>query len=213
MSILIGKNTKVSNVWIEHTNVGAWVGRDYSDTPAYWNPADGLEFSGMRIRDTFADGINFANGSRNSKVYNSSFRTTGDDSLAVWSSTFVKDQSVDIGHDNHFTNNTIQLPWRANGIAVYGGYGNTIENNLIGTDGAGVRGVHWRRIGATKRHVDDVAATGTVDHFRVVGQHLLHRFQPQALARDIRRGLVFLEDLVEAGGVALGAGDALSLVA
>jgi hypothetical protein len=126
-----GRNTRIANVWIEHTNVGAWVGRDYSDTPAYWNPGDGLEFSGMRIRDTYADGINFSNGTRNSRVFNSSFRTTGDDSLAVWSSTYVKDQSVDIGHDNHFTNNTIQLPWRANGIAVYGGYGNAIENNLV----------------------------------------------------------------------------------
>ncbi|GIF77194.1 hypothetical protein Asi02nite_67120 [Asanoa siamensis] len=127
----LGKNTRISNVWIEHVNVGAWVGRDYSDTPAYWNPGDGIQFSGMRIRDTYADGINFANSTRNSTVFNSSFRTTGDDSLAVWSSTYVKDQSVDIGHDNHFTNNTIQLPWRANGIAVYGGYGNTIENNLV----------------------------------------------------------------------------------
>jgi hypothetical protein len=126
-----GKNTKISNVWIEHVNVGAWVGRDYSDTPAYWNPGDGLEFSGMRIRDTYADGINFSNGTRNSRVFNSSFRTTGDDSLAVWANPFVKDQSVDIGHDNHFVNNTVQLPWRANGIAIYGGYGNSIENNLI----------------------------------------------------------------------------------
>ncbi|MET7396536.1 discoidin domain-containing protein [Dactylosporangium sp. NPDC005572] len=126
-----GKNTKISNVWIEHVNVGAWVGRDYSDTPAYWNPGDNLEFTGMRIRDTFADGINFSNGTRNSKVFNSSFRTTGDDSLAVWANPFVKDQAVDIGHDNHFTNNTVQLPWRANGIAIYGGYGNGIENNLI----------------------------------------------------------------------------------
>jgi len=127
----LGKNTKISNVWIEHVNVGAWVGRDYSDTPAYWNPGDGIEFSGMRIRNTYADGINFANSTRNSRVFNSSFRTTGDDSLAVWSSTYVRDQATDIGHDNHFTNNTIQLPWRANGIAIYGGYGNTIENNLI----------------------------------------------------------------------------------
>jgi uncharacterized repeat protein (TIGR01451 family) len=126
-----GKNTKVSNVWIEHVNVGAWVGRDYSDTPAYWNPGDGLEFSGMRIRDTYADGINFSNGTRNSRVFNSSFRTTGDDSLAVWANPFVKDQAVDIGHDNHFVNNTIQLPWRANGLAIYGGYGNSIENNIV----------------------------------------------------------------------------------
>lgn len=126
-----GKNSKFTNMWIEHVNVGAWVGRDYSDTPAYWNPGDGLDFTGMRIRNTYADGINFSNGTRNSRVFNSSFRTTGDDSLAVWANQFVKDQSVDIGHDNHFVNNTVQLPWRANGIAIYGGYDNSIENNLI----------------------------------------------------------------------------------
>ncbi|MGX6600640.1 CARDB domain-containing protein [Micromonosporaceae bacterium Da 78-11] len=126
-----GKNTKISNVWIEHVNVGAWVGRDYSDTPAYWNPGDGLQFTGMRIRDTYADGINFSNGTRNSTVFNSSFRTTGDDSLAVWANPRVKDTTVDVGHDNHFTNNTVALPWRANGIAIYGGYGNAIENNLV----------------------------------------------------------------------------------
>ncbi|MGW6201585.1 CARDB domain-containing protein [Kribbella sp. NPDC055110] len=126
-----GTGTKISNVWIEHSNVGVWVGRDYDNIPELWGPADGLEFSGMRIRDTYADGINFTNGTRNSKVFNSSFRTTGDDALAVWANKYVKDQAVDIGHDNTFTNNTVQLPWRANGIAIYGGYGNKIENNLI----------------------------------------------------------------------------------
>ncbi|MFI5695718.1 CARDB domain-containing protein [Kribbella sp. NPDC051586] len=126
-----GTGTKISNVWIEHSNVGVWVGRDYDNIPELWGPADGLEFSGMRIRDTYADGINFSNGTRNSKVFNSSFRTTGDDALAVWANKYVKDQSVDIGHDNSFTNNTVQLPWRANGIAIYGGYGNKIENNLV----------------------------------------------------------------------------------
>ncbi|MFC9398623.1 CARDB domain-containing protein [Streptomyces sp. NPDC057027] len=126
-----GKGTKITNVWIEHANVGVWVGRDYSNIPELWGPGDGLEFSGMRIRNTYADGINFANGTRNSTVYDSSFRNTGDDALAVWASKYVKDTSVDVGHDNHFRNNTVQLPWRANGIAIYGGYGNTIENNLI----------------------------------------------------------------------------------
>ncbi|WP_233594884.1 CARDB domain-containing protein [Amycolatopsis sp. WAC 04169] len=126
-----GTGTKITNVWIEHANVGAWVGRDYSNVPALWGPGDGLEFSGMRIRNTYADGINFTNGTRNSKVFNSSFRTTGDDSLAVWANQYVKDPSQDIAHDNVFANNTIQLPWRANGIAVYGGYGNKIENNIV----------------------------------------------------------------------------------
>ncbi|MEV6269137.1 CARDB domain-containing protein [Kribbella sp. NPDC051936] len=126
-----GTGTKISNVWIEHSNVGVWVGRDYDNIPELWGPADGLEFSGMRIRDTYADGINFSNGTRNSKVFNSSFRTTGDDALAVWANKYVNDQSVDVGHDNAFTNNTVQLPWRANGLAIYGGYGNRIENNLV----------------------------------------------------------------------------------
>ena len=126
-----GQNTKITNVWIEHANVGVWVGRDYDNIPELWGPADGLQFSGMRIRDTYADGINFTNGTRNSRVFNSSFRTTGDDSLAVWANRYVKDQTTDIAHDNAFVNNTVQLPWRANGIAIYGGYGNKIENNLI----------------------------------------------------------------------------------
>ncbi|MEV0624064.1 CARDB domain-containing protein, partial [Nonomuraea sp. NPDC050404] len=126
-----GRNTKITNVWIEHANVGVWVGRDFDNIPELWGPADGLQFSGMRIRNTYADGINFSNGTRNSRVFNSAFRTTGDDSLAVWANPYVKDQAVDIAHDNTFVNNTIQLPWRANGIAIYGGYGNKIENNLI----------------------------------------------------------------------------------
>jgi len=126
-----GVGTSITNVWIEHANVGVWVGRDYTNKPELWGPGDGLQFSGMRIRNTYADGINFTNGTRNSKVFNSSFRTTGDDSLAVWANQYVRDTSVDIAHDNVFQNNTIQLPWRANGIAVYGGYGNKIENNLV----------------------------------------------------------------------------------
>ncbi|AXK35647.1 hypothetical protein DVA86_26425 [Streptomyces armeniacus] len=126
-----GKGTKISNVWIEHANVGVWAGRDHSNIPELWGPGDGLEFSGMRIRNTYADGINFTNGTRNSSVTNSSFRTTGDDALAVWASRYVKDPATDIGHDNTFRDNTIQLPWRANGIAIYGGYGNKAENNLI----------------------------------------------------------------------------------
>ncbi|ROQ65678.1 pectate lyase-like protein [Streptomyces sp. 840.1] len=126
-----GKDTKISNVWIEHANVAAWVGRDYSNIPELWGPGDGLEFSGMRIRDTYADGVNFTNGTRNSSVTDSSFRNTGDDAMAVWASKYVKDPSTDAGHDNVFGNNTVQLPWRANGIAVYGGYGNKVENNLV----------------------------------------------------------------------------------
>ncbi|MCU1678785.1 MAG: hypothetical protein JWM93_3543 [Frankiales bacterium] len=126
-----GVGTKISNVWIEHANVAVWVGRDYDNIQALWGPADGLEFTGMRIRDTYADGINFTNGTSNSRVFNSSFRTQGDDAMAVWSNTAVKDRNTDGTDNNHFVNNTVQLPWRANGIAIYGGADNSIESNLI----------------------------------------------------------------------------------
>ncbi|ONK11262.1 CARDB domain-containing protein [Streptomyces sp. MP131-18] len=126
-----GEGTRIANVWIEHANVGVWAGRDHSNIPELWGPADGLQFSGMRIRNTYADGINFTNGTSNSQVTDSHLRTTGDDALAVWASRYVADPGTDIGHGNTFANNTVQLPWRANGIAIYGGYGNTIENNVI----------------------------------------------------------------------------------
>src|SRR6266851_5212353 len=51
-------NSTVSNIWIEHTKVGAWMD----------GPFDGLTFSGMRIRDTTADGINFHDGITHSSV-------------------------------------------------------------------------------------------------------------------------------------------------
>ncbi|WP_062204068.1 right-handed parallel beta-helix repeat-containing protein [Streptomyces sp. NBRC 109706] len=126
-----GEGTEISRVWIEHANVGAWVGRDLDNIPELWGPADGLVFSDVRIRNTYADGVNFTNGTRNSTVTNSSFRNTGDDSLAIWANRYVQDPSVDIAHTNTLSNNTIQLPWRANGIAVYGGYDNVIEGNTI----------------------------------------------------------------------------------
>ncbi|UED86147.1 right-handed parallel beta-helix repeat-containing protein [Streptomyces profundus] len=126
-----GEGTEINRVWIEHANVGAWVGRDLDNIPELWGPADGLVFSDVRIRNTYADGVNFTNGTRNSTVTNSSFRNTGDDSLAIWANRYVQDPSVDIAHSNTLSNNTIQLPWRANGIAVYGGYDNVIEGNTV----------------------------------------------------------------------------------
>ena len=38
----------------------------------------------MRIRDTFADGINLTNGSQNNLVSNDEARATGDDSFALF---------------------------------------------------------------------------------------------------------------------------------
>jgi hypothetical protein len=109
-------NSTVSNIWIEHMKVGAWMD----------GPMNNLTFSGMRIRDTTADGINFHGGVTNSTVTNSDIRNTGDDGIATWA-----DSSIGADAYDTISNNTVQLQQLANGIAIYGGHDNTVSGNLV----------------------------------------------------------------------------------
>ena len=113
-----GTNSVVRNVWIEHMKCGWWVGNNGSVT-------NGLLVTGCRIRDTYADGVNFCNGTSNSTVTQSNRRNTGDDSLAVWSPGGGGENSNDT-----FSYNTIQCTWRADALAFYGGVSNNMLNNL-----------------------------------------------------------------------------------
>jgi Alpha-1,3-glucanase catalytic domain D1/Alpha-1,3-glucanase catalytic domain D2 len=120
-----GTGSRLENVWIEHQKCGWWVG--LGDSGAASTPlTDGLVIHGARIRDTFADGVNLCNGTSNSVVEQSHFRNTGDDSIATWSPSFAGPP----GSKNTFRFNTIQSPWRANCLAVYGGTDMTIEDNV-----------------------------------------------------------------------------------
>ena len=109
-------NSTVSNIWIEHMKVGAWMD----------GPMTSLTFSGMRIRDTTADGINFHGGVTNSTVTNSDIRNTGDDGIATWA-----DSGIGADANDTISNNTVQLQQLANGIAIYGGNNNTVTGNLV----------------------------------------------------------------------------------
>ncbi|THA66518.1 carbohydrate-binding protein, partial [Streptomyces sp. A0958] len=109
-----GTGSVIKNVWIQHTKVGLWIS----------SPTDGLKASDLRIRNTYADGVNLHGAVKNTVVSNSSIRGTGDDAMAMWSDGATVTNSV-------FRNNTVQLPTLANGAAVYGGSGNSVENNLI----------------------------------------------------------------------------------
>ncbi len=110
-----GTGSRLENIWVEHTKVGYWVG----------GGTDGLVITGSRFRNLFADGVNFCDGTSHSVVENSHFRNTGDDALASWSPS---GQKANTG--NVFRFNTVQIPWRANCFAIYGGRDNRIENNL-----------------------------------------------------------------------------------
>jgi hypothetical protein len=110
-----GTGSRLENIWVEHTKVGYWVSHG----------TNGLIITGSRFRNLFADGVNFCNGTSNSVVENSHFRNTGDDALASWSP-----QVDPVNTNNVFRFNTVQIPWRANCFAIYGGKDNRIEDNL-----------------------------------------------------------------------------------
>jgi parallel beta-helix repeat protein len=109
-------NSTVSNIWIEHEKVGAWMD----------GPMNNLTFSRLRIRNTTADGINFHGGVTSSAVTNSDIRNTGDDGIATWA-----DSGIGADANDTISNNTVQLQMLANGIAIYGGHDNTVSGNLV----------------------------------------------------------------------------------
>jgi hypothetical protein len=120
-----GTGSRLENIWIEHEKCGYWVGKGaYAGAPDK-ALTDGLVIHGIRVRDTFADGVNLCNGTKSSIVEQSHFRNTGDDAIAFWSPSF--DGIADEGNIARF--NTVQLPWRANCFAVYGGKDGTIEDS------------------------------------------------------------------------------------
>ncbi|MEN3535242.1 discoidin domain-containing protein [Microbispora sp. ZYX-F-249] len=110
-------NMTIDNIWVEH------------QVCMYWGAnTDNITIRNSRIRDTFADGVNMTNGSTDNLVSNIEARTTGDDSFALFS-------AIDAGgadeKNNVYENLTAILPWRAAGLAVYGGYANTFRNIYI----------------------------------------------------------------------------------
>ena len=115
----LGSGWTVNSLWIQDTNVGFWL--------QYGNSNCTVENS--IVLSTDADGLNFNGNATNCTVKNNFLRDTGDDSLAIWSYP-----AADSGIT--FSNNTIESPTLANGIADYGGSNNTIENNVIADSNA-----------------------------------------------------------------------------
>ena len=109
-----GTGSLIQNIWIEHTKVGLWI----------VNGTNGLYAVGVRVRDTYADGVNFRTNVQNTRVDQSVLRNTGDDSLAMWSDGTAVQNSA-------FTFNTVTAPVLSNGLAIYGGSGNRAEDNVI----------------------------------------------------------------------------------
>ena len=112
-----GGGNRFENLWLEHVKCGFWV-RDGNNTT----------IKNCRIRNTFADGINLTGFTKNSTVENCDLRNSGDDAIAINSENQLWTRECT---GNTVKNNTIRLPYHANGIAVYGGGGNTVQNNAV----------------------------------------------------------------------------------
>jgi alpha-1,3-glucanase-like protein/F5/8 type C domain-containing protein/centrosomal CEP192-like protein len=115
----LGTGWTVNSLWIQDTNVGFWL--------QYGNSNCTVE--NTIVLSTDADGLNFNGNATNCTVKNNFLRDTGDDGLAIWSYP-----AADSGIT--FSNNTIESPTLANGIADYGGSNNTISNNVIADSNA-----------------------------------------------------------------------------
>jgi len=115
-------DSSVARVWLEHTKVGIWI---YNGT--------NLVIEGCRFRNLLADGVNLCVGTSGTVVQNCTARGTGDDCFAMWPAAsdqgFVG-QGPRPGH-NVFRHCTGQLPFLANGGAIYGGADNRIEDCLF----------------------------------------------------------------------------------
>jgi hypothetical protein len=119
-----GIDSSISRIWVEHTKTGVWV-----------NNCSNLVVQGCRFRNTIADGVNFCVGMRGSTIENCTARGTGDDCFALWPATHA--QQTFVPGLNVIRRCTAQLPFLANGAAIYGGESNRIEDCLFTDISAG----------------------------------------------------------------------------
>lgn len=145
---VIQEDSHLHDLWIEHFECGAWIG-DYKPEEAMQYTSN-MRIEACRIRNNLADGVNFAQGTKYSTVENSDIRGNGDDGLATWASkahlydkdgNIVGETNAKSTEHNSFKNNTVELIWRAAGIAIHGGKDHLVEGNLVKDifSGSGIR--------------------------------------------------------------------------
>ncbi|RPI45971.1 MAG: hypothetical protein EHM46_01135 [Bacteroidetes bacterium] len=109
-----GSSSIVRDLWIEHFECGGWIER-----------ANNLHIERCRFRNHYADGMNLANGCRNSVVEHCSFRNNGDDDMASWS------RADGMCENNIYRYSTTENNWRASGLGFFGGKQNKAHHIVI----------------------------------------------------------------------------------
>jgi len=178
-------SSTLQNLWIEHNKCGMWLD----------GPFDSLHVTGVIIRNTFADGINFHKGVTNSIVEQSIIRNVGDDALAMWA-----EQPSTYG-GNTFQFNTLALPVLANLIGIYGGHDNSALDNFVYdniVEGGGIQvGTRYNSVplaGTTTLARNTLLRTGSFDIYNPnsKGEGALWLFSDNG---PITQGTVVFEDI------------------
>ncbi len=118
--------SQLARLWVEHYSQGMVINA----------ASTGDMLSELRVRDTFADGIDLFGETSNTSIASSHTRGTGDDGFAIWSQSAT---SASIG--NSLTGSVSELSWFGDGYGIYGGANITLDS-LVAIDsltGAGIK--------------------------------------------------------------------------
>jgi hypothetical protein len=117
-----GANSILQRIWVERKKCAFWVG-DWNS----YSPPGHLQILDCRFRDLMADAVNLCSGTYHSLIKGCLVRNSGDDGLACWTPT----AGGPMGYSNSIISNTVQNPWFANGIAIYGGKDHSVIDNIV----------------------------------------------------------------------------------
>lgn len=159
-----GNNSSLHNLWVTHFECGAWIGG--YDPPYPIDITSNLTFANNRIRNNYADGINFCQGTNNSTVTQCNFRSNGDDAMACWPNS---DFSAPMGVNNIYKFSTIEHNYRAGGAAIFGGDGHEVHHCLFkdGMGSSAIRlttdfpGYHFENATQIRFYENTIIACGT----------------------------------------------------
>ena len=154
-----GDGSVIKNVWIEHFECGIWIAPyawvegkakiwktpegyvlDSCSAEAEKDRTTNLRVSNVRLRNHYADGVNFSEGTSFSVFEHSDVRNCGDDGIASWSQKDAG-KKTPANRGNTFRYNTVEFGWRAGGIGIFGGGGHEIHHCYVGEHilSAGIR--------------------------------------------------------------------------
>jgi len=154
-----GTNWLADGMWHQHVESG------------FWASGTGGTIQNSRLTQEWADGININNVSltgtvgNNLTVNNNFVRGTGDDAIAINSVNYNTTSTGNVFYtpmaNATVTNNTSVAPWQGKGLAIYGGSGHYVANNLVADTGRYL-GLGIGRFGVNGNDLLSATVTGNV---------------------------------------------------